>query len=61
MSAVSAIFIFKLILSDKATVSLANLRVNIAEVSEIFTFKFSAVVALVVSAVIDAIVLDLIA
>ena len=48
--AVSAIFVFKLILLESATVSLANLLVNIAEVSAIFTFKFSAAVALAISA-----------
>ena len=50
IAAVSAIFTFKLILFDNATVSLANLRLNIKAVSVIFTF-----------ALMDAIVLDLIA
>ena len=50
MSAVSAIFVFKLILLESATVSLPNLFVSIKDVSAIFTFKFSAAVALAISA-----------
>ena len=50
MSDVSAIFIFKLILLESATVSLPNLLVNIKDVSVKFTFKASAAVALAISA-----------
>ena len=39
IAAVSALFVFKLILLESATVSLANLLLNIKAVSDIFTFK----------------------
>ena len=50
-----------LILFDKDTVSLANLLVSIKDVSAIFTFKASAVKALVFSVLIEVSVFDLIA
>ena len=61
MAAVSAIFVFKLILLESATVSLANLLFNIDAVSAIFTLRASAANALVFSASIDAMVFDLMA
>ena len=61
INAVSAIFTFKFILLESAAVSLANLLLNINDVSAIFTFNASAVNALLFSASIEAIVLDLIA
>ena len=56
---VSAIFVFKLILLERIDVSLANLRLNIKDVSEILTFKFSAAVALAISAAKSAPLVDM--
>ena len=50
IAAVSSIFVFKLILLESDAVSLANLFVSIKDVSAIFTFKFSAAIALAISA-----------
>ena len=59
IAAVSAIFVFKLILLESATVSLPNLFVSIKDVSAIFTFKFSAAIALAISAAKSAPLLDI--